>query len=103
MSIPRSSGAEPWLAGSPQTPPDGGPGVGVSAGGAVTTMMNGVAVSLISGVAVGGPGTEVTTITTGVLVGVAAGGVGVLVAGTAVEVGIIPGSGVGVSSAGGGA
>ena len=106
--MPRSRGPDPPFAGTPHAPPDdGGVGVGVSAGGAVTTIIYGVAVAA-------GSGGVVPTITIGVFVGKSAAGVttaGASVGGTEVEVKISSGvcvasgvsstigaSGVGVSS-----
>ena len=110
--MPRSRGPDPPFAGTPHAPPDdGGVGVGVSAGGAVTTIIYGVAVAAGS---VSGSGGVVPTITIAVFVGKSAAGVttaGASVGGTEVEVKISSGvcvasgvsstigaSGVGVSS-----
>lgn len=102
--MPRSSGAEPWLAGNPQAPPEGGSAVGVSAGGAVTTIMKGVDVGCGAGSGEGsGSGAVVTTMITGVLVGASTGGsdvTGVCVGGTMVEVGEAPETGVSSMAAG---
>ena len=96
--MPRSRGPDPPFAATPHAfPDDGGVGVGVSAGGAVTTIINGVAVAAGS---VLGSGAVVTTITIGVFVGKSSGGVttaGSCVGGTEVEVKI----GIGVCAASG--